>query len=319
MTDVPVPRGWSRGRRLAVACAVVVVVVAVAAGAVVLTTDQQPAAVLPDAASAFGDDGVLEPDLRWAAFSPSGRMVLVRTGAGIGIATGRDGSQGQGAGAAEGPVELVTPPGSRAVDAAWFPGETAILVAEGPISTGQLAVVELDGTVRGAIPISPSFAVGSGHGMAVSPDGRHAVVTATEREPVGGRRHLHLVYVDLERGEVTELTSADGSDESGPVYLSEGRILFTETSADDLAPSRAMVLDLDSGEVEAVSPAGADARAVGVVSGRPAYVHSVDIWTAGDGEPLMVAGGLDGDVLAVHPSGSLVITRQAGRAHLLRI
>lgn len=319
MTEVPVPRGWSRGTRLAVASAVVVLVVAVAAGAVILTTDEQPAAVLPDAASAFGADGVLEADLRWATFSPSGRMVLVRTGAGIGIATGRDGSEGQGDGAAQGPVQLLTPPGSRAVDGAWFPGETAILIAEGPISTGQLAVVELDGTVRGAIPTSPSFAVGTGHGMAVSPDGRRAVVTATEREPVGGRRHLHLLSVDLERGEVTELTSADGPDESGPIYLSEERVLFTETAADDQASSRAMVLDVDSGAVEAVSPAGADARAVGVVSGRAVYVHSGDIWIAGAGEPRMVADGLDADVLAVHPSGSFVVTRQAGRAHLLRI
>jgi len=310
-TDPPVPRGWSRQAHVAIAGVVVVAVVAVTAAAVVITAEEDAPAVLPDAAAVFGDDGVLFASPRWARFSPTGRLVLVRTSAGIGLATGDDETP-------DSEVALLTPPGSRAVDAAWFPGETAVLVAEGPIPTGQLAVVELDGTVRGAVPLTPSFGVGTGHGMTVSPDGRHAVVTAEEREAVGGMLHLHLVFVDLEEGLVTELTRPDGPDESGPTFVSSEQVAYTETTAGADGGSRAMVLDLADGTVEPVSPLGDRARAVGVVNGVPVYVSGDDVWIAARGARRRLAAGLDGDVLAVHPTGSLVIVLLSGQAQLIR-
>jgi hypothetical protein len=302
MTETPIPRGWSRATRLLVAGLVGVVVTAIVAGVVVVRTRDDVPSVLPDAATAFGDDRVLDESLVWASFSPSGRLLLVRTREVIGIAV-------------EGEIAPLTPEGSSAVDAAWFPSENAVLVAEGPISTGQLTVVELDGTVRGSVPVDPSFAVGSGYGMTIAPDGRRAVVTAEERETIGGARHLHLVLVDLETGAVTELTPPDGPDERTPAFVTDDLVIYTETAAGADPASRVMAVELSSGETSAVSPAGRSARVLGTLDGRAAYAAGRAVWV-GTEDDRRRFGTADGHVLAVHPDGRLIVVSRAGQAEL---
>lgn len=311
MSSFPTPRGWSRTTRLAVAVVVVAVVVLVATVIVVRRTSDRRPSTLPDAAAAFGGDATLARSVLSGAFSPSGRLVLVETTAGIGIATGEEERVDE-----DRDVRFLTPPGSRAVDAAWFPSETAVLMVEGPVPTGQLAVIELSGTVRGSIPLQSPFSVGSGHGMAVAPSGRHAVLTAEERDPVGGERHFHLMLVDLERGEVSTLTPPDGPDETRPVFLTEDEVAFTETSR-PAGAARVMTLEVGTGTPRPISPDGTEARLVGAVGGAAAFVAGDAVWVAGD-EPRQLAE-VDADVIAVHPDGRLLLLGYRGRAELRRI
>jgi hypothetical protein len=309
MSDLPAPKGWSRTTRLVLALVVALAVTAAAAVTVVRRTPARDPVVLPDAADAFGADGVLGRTVLRAAFSPSGRLLLVQTPAGIGVATGDDDTP-------DGDVQFLTPPGSRAVGAAWFPSETAVLVVEGPVPTGQLAVVELDGRVRGVIPLEESFSAGSGRGMAVAPDGRRAVVTAEVRDVIGGARHFHLVLVDLETGAVVDVTGADGPDETDPVFVGPDEIAYTETDHPGGA-SRAVVRELAAAATRPLSPDDVDARAVGVVRSAVAYVADGVVWRVDRGGPQRLAT-VDGDVLAVHPDGTLVVLGGRGSAQILR-
>ena len=120
--------------------------------------------------------------------------------------------------------------------------------------TGSLAVVEIDGTVRGSIPLDPSVGFGAGYGMDLAPGGRRAVVTAVER-PALAAEQRHLVLVDLETGATRALTEPGATpQEHGPHVLDDGRVAYTET--DDAGVDRPRLLDLESGGVAEVGPEG---------------------------------------------------------------
>ena len=63
----------------------------------------------------------------------------------------------------------------------------------------ELAVVDVDGTVRGSIGLQDAVEFGSGHGSAIAPGGKRAVMTAVVRPPLEPQRRF-LVDVDLETG-----------------------------------------------------------------------------------------------------------------------
>ena len=80
--------------------------------------------------------------------SPDGSNLAVLTPDGLGIVDGND-------------IRPITEPGSKVVDIAWFGNGGTLLVAEGPVPTGLLAVVDADGEVRGSIPLAPSVGFGT--------------------------------------------------------------------------------------------------------------------------------------------------------------
>lgn len=238
-------------RLLAPVVALVVAGIVVAAVMVVLNA-RRPAAVdglrtVGDAP--FGDGNEIDAGATGAVLSGSGRLALV-TDDGLGLAE-------------DGEVRPVTEPGSRVVDVAWFGNGATLLVAEGPVPTGGLAVVDADGTVRGTVPLTPSIGFGSGYGMAVGPGGRRAVVTAVDR-PALGTEERHLAFVDLETGATRPLTEPGASpQEVGPFFLDEHRVAFTEIAAD--GSRRPLVLDLRDGSTQEVAPAGPVVGVAGTV------------------------------------------------------
>lgn len=193
----------------------------------------------------FGSGDTLDGAVR-GIYSDDGTKLAVISGDGLGLAE-------------RGEIRPVTASGSKVVDVAWFRNGATLLVAEGPIPTGGLVVVDLDGTVRGTVPLEPSVGFGSGHGMSVAPGGRSAVVTAVDR-PALGREERRLVAVDLETGATRDLTAAGGPDEYRPFHLDGNRVAFTEQTGD--AARRALVIDFTTGEVEEVA---AGAAVVGVI------------------------------------------------------
>lgn len=164
----------------------------------------------------FGSGDELDVTAVRAVLGPDATRLAVVTDDGLSVAQ-------------DGRLRNVTQPGSHVVDAAWFGNGATLLVAEGPIPTGGLAVVDLDGHVRGTVPLSPSVGFGTGHGMVVLPGGKRAVVTAVDR-PALGPEERHLVLVDLTTGATSPLTEPGGPDEEGPVAVGEGVVAFTSTA-----------------------------------------------------------------------------------------
>ena len=178
--------------------------------AIVTRGEEQPSgvAVSPGGRSPFDETGALPAGTSRARFSPSGANVAVLVDGAVDLAV-------------EGELRSVTPRGGNVVDAAWFPNDETLLVAEGPSSTGALAVVDIDGRVRGSIPLSEPVPFGTGYGMDVDADGRRAALTAVRRETLGPERR-YVVEVDLETGAVRPVTEPGGPDEFGPRYVDGG-------------------------------------------------------------------------------------------------
>lgn len=203
----------------------------------------------PAGDSPFGERDHLDGAIR-GLFSDTGSRLAVLTADGLGLAQ-------------QGKILPITRAGSNVVDAAWFANAATLLVAEGPVPTGALVVIDVDGEVRGTIPLEPSVGFGSGYGMTVAPGGRQAVVTAVER-PALGPEQRRLVVVDLETGATRDLTTPGGADEQRPFYVDRGRVAFTEVGAD--VPPRAMIADVGTGSVEEISAA---ASVVGTIGEEP--------------------------------------------------
>ena len=159
--------------------------------------------------------------------------------------------------AVEGQLRPVTKPGTNVVDVAWFNGADVLLVAEGPTPTGGVSLLELDGTVRGTIPLDPSIGFGTGHGMAVAPGNRRAAVTAVERPALAPADQRHLAEIDLETGKVRNLTQP-GIDAYGPTYVDRDTVLFTYGGD-------AVLQSTTTGKQQLVK---AKARAAGVIRGE---------------------------------------------------
>lgn len=233
-------------KRLAVGALVAAVVVAGGYAYVVRRDEARVRGLAPAGERPFGDGDTLD-GARRAVYSPDGNRLAVLTPQGLGLAE-------------NGAVRPVTARGSRVVDVAWFRNGATLLVAEGPVPTGGVAVVDIDGTVRGTIPLEPDIGFGEGHGMSVAPGGRSAVVTAVER-PALGPEQRWLALIDLETGATRALTEPGGPDERRPFHLDATRVAFTEEAPDGTG-RRAMVVTFADGSTEEVA---VGAAVVGIV------------------------------------------------------
>lgn len=236
-------------RRLLVGGAVALIVVSLVYLFVARDDGDAVRGLAPAGDRPFGDSDTLEGAFR-GIFSGTGNRLAVFTDDGLGIAQ-------------QGEILPITRPGSNVVDAAWFGNAATLLVAEGPIPTGALVVVDLDGEVRGTIPLEPSVGFGTGYGLTVAPGNRQAVVTAVER-PALGPEERRLVKVDLETGATVDLTPPGDADEQRPFYLDRDRVAFTEFR--EGVPPRAVVVDVTTGALQEIAAATSVA---GVIDGEP--------------------------------------------------
>lgn len=279
---------------------------AVVAGVYLVVASTGPVPIrglAPAAEPAFDARGRLEGGR--ALYSPNGNQLAVLSPLGLSLAE-------------EGKRRPVTARGSNVVDAAWFPAGTAFLVAEGPVPTGGLAVVETDGTVRGTVPLSPPVGFGSGYGMTVAPGGRQAVVTAVDRPALGPERR-HLVVVDLETGSTQPLTPLDGPDESEPVYVDASTVAFTEGpdpgAQGDQNQTKVVVIDVATTQPRELVTGG---RVVGVVGGGEgasvAAVRGREILALGrrpgGGDLPLGTVPENAALVALHPAGGEAVVRE---------
>jgi hypothetical protein len=282
--------------RAGVVAVVLVVVGGVAVSYLFLTRAEKPGVAVGSALQPFFDSrGRLAPGAFAAAYSPDGAHLAVRSADGIGLAE-------------HGQVRPLTPSGSHVVDFAWTPSSDRLLVAEGPIPTGRLDALGLDGLSAGKVTLAPSFSVGSGFGMAVDSTTRHAVVTRAVVDALGGEVHLDLVEVDLQSGAVRVLTETPSVQESDPFYIDDQTVLFQRQ---DGSHSSASVLDLGDLAVRDLTGATVSARPVGVIyqGTYAAYATpSGDLYAVapGGGAPILLGSHL-GAVAAIDPTGARAV------------
>jgi DNA-binding beta-propeller fold protein YncE len=284
-------------KRLAVALGVVVAVVAVVFLVVSRSSAPPIAGLAPQGADPFAHDAV-EPGPYRGWFSPDGSKLAVLAADGLGLSE-------------RGKVRALTPKGSRVVDAAWFHGGTALLVAEGPVPTGTLAVIDTEGNDKGTVTLTPSVAFGNGFGIAVSPDNKQAIVTAVDRPTLSQTEQRWLVRVDLATGETSALTPMDDTEELGPVYLDAHTVMYTARAVG--RPPVVRAIDLDTKQVRSISPPGTSGRAIGtigadgqllvIVTGRSIEAVSR---SGGSGQRLGTVPGA-AEVIAVQPAGTLAL------------
>ena len=255
----------------------------------------------------FDHSGRVQPGAYGAGYSPDGTKLAVKSGDGIGVVT------------SGGKVGLLTPPGSHAVEYAWMPAGSALLIAEGPAATGQLDVLRLDGSDLGRVPLSPALAIGSGYGMAVAPDGAQAVAVTEDLAALGGPERLSLVHIDLATG----VTAPVGiRSVRGPAYVDASHVLVTELSTKG---DRAEVITLATGARHVVSVAGEPADALGVVrTGMVWLVYATDraVWAvpaAGGARRRLARVPKDATAVAVDPFGTqAVLAERNGDVEQLR-
>lgn len=272
---------------------IAVVVVGAVAAFVLSRDDPRVEGLAPVGRSPLGAGGVIGGGSFEAEFSPDGSRLAVIGPDGLGLAV-------------EGRVRPITARGSKVVDFAWFGAGTTLLVAEGPEPTGGLAVVDIDGKVRGTIPLNPSVGFGSGHGMTIEPGGKRAVVTAVAREPVGGLETRTLTLVDLTTGQTTPLFEGER-----PFFLDDGRLLYTIEGERPSVAISELAAGASTEIVETTS------RSAGVVAGGyAAYTSpgSVSVINLEDPSGRSVLGKLPGgtSIVALHPSGRQAVVVGGG-------
>ena len=295
-------------------------IIAVVAGTtvyVVTTTDESTPVELSVAPGAFAQDDTLDPSIYRVLFSPDGQRLAAIGGAGIGLAQ-------------DGKLELVTPEGSRARDAAWMPDSKSLLIAEGPVVTDRLTVLTLDGATKGVAHLDAPFSIGAGSGMTVDSRGARAVLSTETRDAIGGERRFDLVLVDLPTGHVTPLTETRDSDETWPMFVGDNRVVF---SRGDYALGGVLFeLDLESKAEKRLSPESEISRPVGTLRGeRVLYAggrggEESSIWVIdGDGGRTRLGKVAKGSVVwTVDPTGSravatrFVLTPEGQRVAQLR-
>ena len=257
------------------------------------------AGLAPVSDSPFDEKGILRAVPRRAWYSSDGSRLVVVTGSGLSIAK-------------RGSLVPVTESGSRVVDAAWFSGSATLLVAEGPIPTGQLAVVGTDGSIKGSVMLDPSVGFGTGNGIAVARGNRVAIATAVDRPTLAAAEVHNLVSIDLATGLTRTLTPADASDESGPYVVDEATVAFTAGSRTDRPTAR--LLDLPSGTTRSFTTG----RVVGVLRGgdwvavlRGRDLLAVRVPELDAGEPpdehRLARLPASASLLAVHPTGAQAV------------
>lgn len=231
----------------------------------------------------FDDAGSVSGGAGRAQFNAAGTRLLAVTSEGVGIIE-------------DGDIRIITPAQATIADAGWLTGTTDVAVLQAPVAD-RIALINLDGTETGFVPLNPPLEVGSGHGIVVDTERRRAVI-GVERRPALEPLQLHLVMVDLRTGESRDLTPPGGPDESGPFWLDESRVLFTRVQG---AESRAVVLNLADGSEDVVA---VDARAVGAIAGAPVFVSNNRVAADVGADPQLLYTLKDGEsVAAVDPVG----------------
>ena len=255
----------------------------------------------------FDRTGRVQPGAYGAGYSPDGTKLAVKSGEGIGVVS------------SGGRAQLVTPPGSHAVEYAWMPSGTALLIAEGPAPTGQFDVVRLDGTDLGRVPLSPVVSVGSGYGMAVAPDGRQAVAITEDLAALGGPERLSLERIDLATGATAPVGARAVR---SPAYIDASHVLVTALSTKG---DRAEVVTIATGARRVVSVAGEASDALGVVKrGATWLVYATNraVWAVpgiGGQRRRLARVPKDATVVAVDPFGTqAVLAERHGDVEQLR-
>jgi len=281
----------TRGVRIALGAVVAVVVVLAVYLVVADDSGETPdvTGVVRGAPPIFGSTDDLPAGPSRAAFSPDGGRLAVI-------------DSGQVRLAEDGTLRSITREGGNVVDVAWFRSADVLLVAEGPIPTGGVAIVEAGGKVRGSIPLDPSITFGGGYGMALLPGNRKAIVTAVERDALGTTERRHLVEVDLESGK-TRALEVDGT---GPHVVGEDGILYTG------AKNAVSYHDLSDAKSQPVAQGG---RAIGVlrnrwltyVRGDEVLARAIEPGGSMGREEAVVTLPPGTDAVAVDPTGAAVL------------
>ena len=193
-------------------------------------------------------------------------------------------------------LTLLTESGEQVAAFGWMPGSNAVLIAEGPGVTTQLRVFDLNGRSLGVVDPTPSFAVGGDDGVAVAPDGRSAILTASSRPALSSRAVHELIEVDLATGSSRVLTDPSKVDATAPAFVDAARLVFADSTAGRTAVA---ALDVTSG---AVSTLGAG-RPVGL-GGNGGYVA---VQSGRDLLAVALTGGRPARRLARVPAGSDVV------------
>ncbi|MBW3536307.1 MAG: hypothetical protein KY395_00875 [Actinobacteria bacterium] len=239
----------------------------------------------------FDDDGVVSGGAAKAQFNAAGTRLVVLTSEGVGVVE-------------EGEIRIVTPPQAPVADVGWLTGTTDLAIVQSPVAD-RIALINMDGTETGFVPLSPSLEVGSGHGLVVDTERRRAVI-GVERRPTLEPLQRYLVMVDLQSGESRDLTAPGGPDELGPFWLDESRVLFTRIEEGD---STVVVMNLADGTERTVA---VQARAVGVTAGVPVFVSNDRVSAAIGGDPQVLYALEEGEsVVAVDPAGRRVAILEA--------
>lgn len=231
----------------------------------------------------FDDSGRVAGGASRAQFNAAGTRLVVLSSQGVGVVE-------------EGEVRIITPAQATIGDAGWLTGTTDIAVMQGPVAD-RIALINLDGSETGFVPLTPSLEIGAGHGLVVDTERRRAVI-GIERRPSLQPLQLNLVMVDLKTGQSRDLTPPGGPDEFGPFWLDDSRILYTRVEGTE---SEAVVLNLADGTEKVVA---LDAVAVGGVAGAPVFVSNNRVAADVGADPQILYTLAPGEsVAAVDPAG----------------
>lgn len=274
---------------------VLVALVGATAWAFVGADRRTPARLEPAGDAPFDAHGWLPAGPISARWSPDGAHIAALSGVGVSLVRG-------------GHLSPLTEPGERVATFGWMPGSNAVLVADGPGATTSLRVFALDGRSLGVVHPTPELALSGDDGLAVSPDGRRAVVVATIRPVLSARAVHQLVEVDLTSGSSRPLTDPSSVDATTPSILDDGRVVFAanaggRTTVAVIAAAAGAVMSLGSGRPVGVGGFGAF---VAVQRGRDLVAVAL---TEGSSVRTIARVPAGTDVVAVDPVAALAVVR----------
>jgi len=282
----------ARRRTLFIGAVVVAAVLLVSGAVAVFTTRRtEPGAVAIDTSEAFSPDGVAVPGAVSAQFSPDGtRLAVLRGGGAFGVSEG-------------GRFRPLVPAETAVSAFSWY-GDGRVLVQEGPVSTGQLVALDLNGESKGVIKLMPD--VSPGTGLAVSPDRRTVILTGTIEGETPRARPVVDLYAVAVPGGVTRRLTDNPDAESHPVFLDDNRVAFTSRRND---AEQVQVLDLgDDTRTSLTSPADR-ASVIGVAQGDVVWTTGSEVRYGRPGSPVRT--------LASVPAGSVAVAIGPERTRLV--
>jgi hypothetical protein len=281
----------ARRRTLLLGAVVVAVVLLLSAVVAVVTTRRSSPSAVAVGSDAFSADGLAVPGAVSAQWSPDGnRLAVLRGGGAFGVSEA-------------GRFRPLVPAEATISAFAWY-DDGRLLLQEGPVSTGQLAAIDLQGESKGVVKLVPD--VQPGTGMAVSRDRRTVILTGVvEGATPGSQPTVDLYAVAVPDGTTRRLTeNADA--ESRPAFLDDRHVAFTNRRD---GAEQVQILDLDDGTRVSVSTPTARAAVIGVAGGDV-------VWTTGDEVRLGRAGAPEQRVASV-PSGATAVALSPERTRLV--